>query len=239
MTDPYQILGISSSASNEEVTQAYRKLAKKYHPDINPGDKAAEAKMREVNAAYEQIKNKKTGGAKYERADGSYGPRQQSPGGGGHYRGDDPFGGFDFSDLFGEFFSGGWEQQGGYGGGQSSGGHTPMQRQARLYLQNGQYNDAWRVLSQMKDRDAEWYYLSALAQGGTGNRVTALSYAKDAVRLQPNNLEYQQLLRQFEQGSFTYRQRGQSRGFDMQTAGRSMLQLLLAQVVCCFCCRIC
>ena len=42
MEDPYKILGISPSAAEEEVTRAYRKLAKKYHPDLNPGDKAAE-----------------------------------------------------------------------------------------------------------------------------------------------------------------------------------------------------
>lgn len=73
MEDPYSILGVSPGASDEELTQAYRKLAKKYHPDINPGNKTAELKMREVNAAYEQIKKQKTGGANYEQADGSYG----------------------------------------------------------------------------------------------------------------------------------------------------------------------
>ena len=57
MTDPYQVLGISRDASDEEIKQAYRKLAKKYHPDRNPGDAEAAKKMQQVNAAYEQIKN--------------------------------------------------------------------------------------------------------------------------------------------------------------------------------------
>lgn len=57
MTDPYQVLGISRDASDEEIKQAYRRLAKKYHPDRNPGDAEAARKMQEVNAAYEQIKN--------------------------------------------------------------------------------------------------------------------------------------------------------------------------------------
>ena len=57
MTDPYQVLGISRNASDEEIKQAYRKLAKKYHPDRNPGDAEAAKKMQQVNAAYEQIKN--------------------------------------------------------------------------------------------------------------------------------------------------------------------------------------
>ena len=54
---PYDVLGVSPGASKEEVTKAYRRLAKKYHPDLNPDDKAAEKKMSEINAAYEAIKS--------------------------------------------------------------------------------------------------------------------------------------------------------------------------------------
>ena len=68
-TDPYSILGLPQGASKEEATKAYRKLAKKYHPDLNPGDEAAAKKMAEVNAAYDSIINDKP-----------YGPRsQQNP----------------------------------------------------------------------------------------------------------------------------------------------------------------
>ncbi|MBQ2650291.1 MAG: J domain-containing protein [Clostridia bacterium] len=55
MNDPYSVLGLSPGASEEEVRKAYRALAKKYHPDLNPGDAAAAERMKEVNAAYEQI----------------------------------------------------------------------------------------------------------------------------------------------------------------------------------------
>ncbi|WP_367926383.1 J domain-containing protein [uncultured Ruthenibacterium sp.] len=57
MNDPYSVLGVSRNASEDEIKRAYRQLAKKYHPDLNPGDPEAARKMNEINAAYEQIKN--------------------------------------------------------------------------------------------------------------------------------------------------------------------------------------
>lgn len=55
--DPYEVLGVPKTASEDEIKTAYRRLAKKYHPDLNPGDPAAAQKMNEVNQAYDQIKN--------------------------------------------------------------------------------------------------------------------------------------------------------------------------------------
>ena len=74
--DPYKILGISRDATDEQIKQAYRQLAKKYHPDRNPGDAEAAKKMQQINAAYEQIKN----------------PEKAQSGAG--YGGYDPFGGY-------------------------------------------------------------------------------------------------------------------------------------------------
>ena len=76
--DPYEVLGVSRNASDEEIQKAYRALAKKYPPDRNPGNAEAAAKMNEINAAYDQIKNGVTGQS------GSY----------GGYNGYGGFGGF-------------------------------------------------------------------------------------------------------------------------------------------------
>lgn len=77
IADPYKVLGVSPNASDEEIKKAYRDLAKKYHPDLHPGDKECERKMNEINAAYEQIKN----------------PQPAGPAGGGYGYGYGGFGG--------------------------------------------------------------------------------------------------------------------------------------------------
>ena len=76
MTDPYKVLGLSSSASEEEVKKAYKSLAKKYHPDVTGNDPKAAEKMQKINAAYDAIMNKKSYGNEsysnysYQKRDG-------------------------------------------------------------------------------------------------------------------------------------------------------------------------
>jgi len=76
VSDPYSVLGVSRDASDDEITKAYRTLARKYHPDLNPGNTAAEAKMKEINSAYDRIQDIRSG-----KASADYGSYRSSAGG--------------------------------------------------------------------------------------------------------------------------------------------------------------
>ena len=115
--DYYEVLGVDKNASEDEIKKAYRKLAKKYHPDLNPGDKEAEEKFKEANEAYEVLSDAEKK-AKYDRfghagVDPNYGAGGAGYGGGFNGQGFD----FDLGDIFSNIFGGGF---GGFGGGSSN-----------------------------------------------------------------------------------------------------------------------
>ncbi|EMS81890.1 molecular chaperone DnaJ [Leptospira noguchii] len=114
----YDILGVSKSANDEEIKSAYRKLAIKYHPDKNKGNKESEEKFKEATEAYEVLRDPKK-----RQAYDQFGKAGVSGGAGGFGQGaytdfSDIFG--DFGDIFGDFFGGG-RSGGGFGGGRRSG----------------------------------------------------------------------------------------------------------------------
>src|SRR6476646_5030173 len=97
--DYYQTLGVGRQAGDEEIRKAYRKLARKHHPDLNPGDKAAEDRFKKVQEAYDVLSDPKKK-QMYDQV-GFYSENGVPSGGGA--RGSGPnmgFGGFDFSDVF-------------------------------------------------------------------------------------------------------------------------------------------
>jgi DnaJ-class molecular chaperone len=117
--DPYEVLGVSKSASQDDIQQAYRKLAKKHHPDLNPGNKKAEEKFKDIGTAYD-ILGDPDKRARYDRgeidASGAERPQRRyyrqyadagAGGAGGAYSSDGGFADFaDAGDIFAEFFRG-------------------------------------------------------------------------------------------------------------------------------------
>ncbi len=128
--DYYEVLGVQKGASSDEIKKAYRKTAKKYHPDLNPNDKVAEEKFKECNEAYEILSDpdKK---ARYDQfgfagVDPNYGAGQGGYGGGFGFDGD-----IDLGDIFSSFFGGG----GGFGGFGGSGNPNAPRKGRDIQIQ--------------------------------------------------------------------------------------------------------
>ena len=225
MQDPYRVLGVSPSASEDEIKKAYRTLAKKYHPDVNNGSPAAEAKMKEVNEAYSQVMKMKRDGTSggYSQNQGGYGNT------GGYYGGFNGYGGFGgYSSSYGNGYSG-----------QSQSSYTnPQLSAARNYVQAGHYLEAMYVLENIPDRSAEWYYLCGEANLGLGNRVAALNYARQAVNMDPDNFEYRALLSRLEGRTAGYQSNG---GFNGRSfiCGDPLTSCCMLSLLCNCCCGGC
>ena len=174
MNDPYQVLGVSPSASDEEVKAAYRRLAKLYHPDRNNGSEEAERKMMQVNDAYAQIMDMRKGGGASQQYYGGY--------------------------------------SAGYGGAGQAQQRAPEFSAVRAQLSMGRYQQALQMLEQMEARSGEWYFLYAVVRHGLGDDIAALNFARQAVNMDPTNMEYLSFLQHLNMGGQQYRQQGMSFG---------------------------
>ena len=259
--DPFAVLGLSPSASEDEIKSAYRKLAKKYHPDLHPGDKAAEQKMKEINDAYTQaLQIKKGGGASSPFGSNWSSGYQQNPYGrssssqqsyqytyqdpGRQNASGSPFGEYGF-DPFAAFFGGQQARQG--ASFRPRAYANPDLRTAADLILSGRHTDALQILNRITQHDADWHALYARADMALGNRISALDHAKAAVRLSPQDAEYQQLLSSIDSGRETYRQTRQDGGYDFRSmiCGNPCLTCIAANMAlnCCmggfgrfFCC---
>ncbi|MCI9137422.1 MAG: DnaJ domain-containing protein [Lachnospiraceae bacterium] len=224
MYNPYEVLGLNRNASDEEIKKAYRSLSRKYHPDANvnnPNKKQAEEKFKEIQQAYQQIMYEKEHGTSSGYGQGSGG---QSQGGfEGSY--------WDFGDFFGGYQR--RQEQSRTSGGDEESVHKQA---AANYIRSGHYREALNVLEGIRNRDAHWYYLSAIANSGMGNNVAAMEHAQRAVSMEPGNQEYQQLYAQLQNGGSWYYGRRQSYGSPMAGGGDFCMKLCLANIVCNLCC---
>ena len=236
MRDPYQVLGVSRDASEEEIKKAYRKLSRIYHPDANinnPNKAQAEEKFKEIQQAYQQImKEKEQGQAGYGTYDGD--GRNASSG---------EFGGFGgFDDFFGGFGFGGYGGYGrnGYGTGSAGGQddeYSVHMKAAMNYINSGHYREAINVLNGIGERTARWYYYSSVANQGIGNNAAALEYARKAVAMEPGNREYALWKQRIESGESWYAGRQTQYGGMPADAGSGFCwKLCLANLICNLCC---
>lgn len=214
MMDPYQTLGISRSASDDEVKKAYRNLSRKYHPDANvnnPNKAQAEEKFKEVQVAYDRIMKERQQGYS---SDSTYG--------------EGPFGGFG-----GYYYDGNRSR--------STEDVNPKLQAAANYIRNNYFNEAVHVLEDIpfSERNATWYYFSSVAMNGLGNNSAALEQIQRAIVLDPNNMQYRQFKQYLEYGGTWYMNMGQ--GYDRPyTSGSGFcMRAWLASLFCTLCCRPC
>lgn len=173
MKDPYQVLGVSRSASDAEIKKAYRELAKKYHPDKyadTPLADVASEKMKEINEAYhaitEERKNGSSSGSSYY-SDSSY----------------------SHSSDYGSY-----SESRSYSGGSRF-------DEIRMMINNGNFGAAEDALSGIPsdERNAEWYYLMGVVFYQKGFLSDAYNYFQTACRMDPNNAEYQSMFAKIQQ----------------------------------------
>ncbi len=230
MTDPYSVLGIPQNASDEEIKKAYRSLSRKYHPDANinnPNKDAAEAKFKEVQQAYQQIMHEKEYGAS-GYGQGGYG--QSGYGQGGWQEDFGSFGGFG-----GPFRGFGAEYRQANAGGTENEEELHM-RAAANFINSGHFQEALNLLNGISRRGASWYYYSAMANSGMGSNVMALNHAREALRLEPDNIQYQILVNRLESGGSWYQQRQGPYQTTFAGGNDFCMKLCLANLMCNLCC---
>lgn len=229
--DPYKVLGIDPSASDEEVKKAYRALSRKYHPDSNVNSEhpeIAEAKFKEVQLAYDSIvKYRQSGGSgSFQTGSNgqSYGGYNQGTYGQGSYG--NPFEGFE--DLFGAF---------GFGFGYRMFQESNSHMQAVVnYINAGHYTEALHVLDGIENRDARWYYYHAVCSHAMRNTVNALSSAEKAVNMEPGNQVYRQFYEQLKGNGQRYANQGQQYGRTELDLNSICCRILMAQLCFSTCC---
>ena len=182
MNDPYSVLGVSPSASDEEIKKAYRDLARKYHPDNyhdNPLADLAQEKMKEINEAYDTVTRQRSSGNAYQSYGGSAGQN--------------------YSGYSGQSYSGARQ-------GYSS--QNSAFADVRAAIDAGNIQLAEQLLNQKSTRTAEWHFLMGSVCYRKGWMDEAARYFQTAVSMEPFNAEYRQALQYMNSGGQAYRYNG-------------------------------
>ena len=166
--DYYEVLGVSKDATEDEIKSAFRKKAKEYHPDINKSPDAPE-KFKEAQEAYACLSDKDNR-AKYDKYGHAAFENPYGTGGGASYQGN-PFGDFDFSDIFDDLFSGGFGSFGSFG--RSNNSSRARKGSDTLYGMKIDFMDA--VYGTKKDIDLEYYEDCDECDGKGGHGETKCS----------------------------------------------------------------
>ena len=206
MRDPYQVLGVPSTATDEEVKKAYRDLARKYHPDNyhdNPLADLAQERMKEINEAYEAVQSQR----KAQRSGG------YSASGAGYGTG---YGGYQSA------------YQGSYQG-------SSRYQRVRMAISSGDLNLAEELLNAQTNHDAEWNFLKGAICYRRGWLDEARRYYQTAVTMAPDNPEYQRALDILEGRGAAYRPDGYG-NVTTGTCGNSDCLRLCGATLCCNVC---
>ena len=218
--NPYEVLGVSQNASEEEIKKAYKELVKKYHPDKhqdNPLAELAEAKLQEVNEAYD-ILMKQSGTSSY-----SYGYGGGSSSG---YGGSNGYGGG----------YGGYRNAGGAGtssGGSGSTSGPADYLQIRRLLDAGNLQVAETMLNGTRDRSAEWFFLAGMLSYKKCWYDDARNKLRTATEMDPANQEYRQAYVQIMSNGGQYQNQAYGRGYNNNNDD------LCCQAVQCYICADC
>lgn len=215
--NPYQVLGVSPSASQEEIREAYMKLVKKYHPDRYQDSnlkQQAEDKMKQINAAYDMLTKKPSSSS----SSSSYGPGSSHSGS----------------------YYGGYGQYSPSGSQSSSGQHYSGQyyeefRKVRSFINAGRIAEAEALLAAIPLHNAEWYFLYGMCCYRNGHYGRAYEYVSRACQMDPDNDEYVRALNSMR-GAYSTTRSWTEQGSDMSCCSLCTT-MLCANLLCNLCFR--
>ena len=215
--DPYQVLGVSKHATDEEIKHAYHELARKYHPDrYTNSDLAdlAKEKMQEVNEAYDAIQRQRAAGG----ADRDAGQKNDYGSDRGGYSGNGP-------------------GAGNYNGQNYSAEAREKFVLIRNCINSGNITEAQRLLEEIEqpDRGAEWYFLTGCVQMRNGFYMDAQYSFDTAYRMEPTNNEYWQFKEKMRERSRSYSSRGSNAPHGGGCDSCDVCSSLLCADCCCEC----